>query len=307
MQKKVENKAENSVGTNKWAFFGTSAFSVHVLNALLNEGLRPALIVTTPDAPSGRGLALTPPPTKVWAIEHSIPVFQPEKLDAATKAQLIELAGETHWKLFLVASYGKIIPADIFNIPTRKTLNIHPSLLPKWRGSSPIQSAMLAHEAETGVTIMQIDEKMDHGPLLVKEEFGIPVPLPDYDTIEAELAAIGAHLFAGILPKWMEGSLKVIPQDEEKVILSKKITKEDGKIDEDLTKLATISPERQYELFVTIQALKGWPNTYFFTERKGKKIRVVITEAEWDKTLTIKKVIPEGKKEMAYEDFLKGF
>lgn len=149
----------------KYAYFGTDGFAVAILDELKKADLLPELIVTNPDKPKGRKLVMTPPEVKVWADENGIKTLQPEKLDE----DFINSLKKDEWDLFVVASYGKIIPEEIINLPKHKTLNVHPSLLPLYRGPSPIESAILDDSKETGVTIMRMDKKMDHGPILNQE------------------------------------------------------------------------------------------------------------------------------------------
>ncbi|TSC60913.1 MAG: methionyl-tRNA formyltransferase [Parcubacteria group bacterium Gr01-1014_107] len=144
----------------KFVFWGTDEFAVTVLETLKNKGLRLQLIITAPDKPKGRKLIVTPPPAKLWAKENNISLLQPEKLDFEFCRRLSVVGCE----LFLVASYGRILPKKIINLPPHKTLNIHPSLLPRLRGPSPIQQTILREE-KPGVTIIKMDEKMDHGPI----------------------------------------------------------------------------------------------------------------------------------------------
>jgi methionyl-tRNA formyltransferase len=152
----------------KFVFFGSSEFSFFVLEELKVHQLIPSLIVTTPDKPKGRKLLLTSNIVKTWAIENNIPVLDPVSLK--NNPDLVSHLISLNPSLFLVASYGKIIPKEIFEIPEHKTLNIHPSLLPKYRGASPIQSQILNNEKEIGVTIMQIEETMDTGPIISQKK-----------------------------------------------------------------------------------------------------------------------------------------
>lgn len=277
----------------KPVFFGTSSFSIGVLDALKKEGIVPALIVTAPDKPRGRKLIVTPPPVKIWAQENNIPFLQPEKLDDAFAHRL----QTTNYGLFVVASYGKIIPKQVLDIPKHGTLNVHPSLLPKLRGASPIQSAILSEES-TGVTIILLDEKMDHGPIIAQEEVPVTLWPPKESVLEKILAEAGGKLLANIIPKWIDGNIEPKEQEHERATYTKKFTKEDGLID------LSDDPTTNYR---KIQAFEVWPKAYFFTERHGKQTRVAITDAELiEGILVIKKVTPEGKKEMNYEDFLRG-
>ena len=279
-----------------FAFFGTDNFSVGVLNELKKASFRPAVIVTSPDKPKGRGLKLAPSAVKLWAIKNKVVFLQPIKLDYNFTYKL----QATSYKLFIVASYGKIIPREILNIPKHGALNVHPSLLPKYRGASPIQAQILNDEKKVGVTIMLMDEKMDHGPILASREFSIfnfqfSNDIPTAKELSEKLAEEGGKLLAETVPKWLAGEIKPIPQDENQTTFCPKITKEDGLID-------LKDPPRQN--FLKIQAFAGWPDAYFFAERNGKKTRVKITQATLvDSQLKIESVIPEGKKEISFAQF----
>src|SRR5262249_41037008 len=143
-----------------FAFFGTPHFATVVLDALEAHGMLPALIITAPDKPQGRGLELSPSPAKKWAQERGIDVITPATLK---DEQLIAELRNTEWDVFVVAAYTKLIPKSILEIPKHGCLNVHPSLLPKFRGPSPALSAILADERETGVSVMLMNEKMDEG------------------------------------------------------------------------------------------------------------------------------------------------
>ena len=304
------------IHNSKLVFFGSSDFSVYVLEELRLHGISPSLIITTPDKPKGRKLVLTPNVVKLWAKEHDVEALDPASLK--NNPDLVYHLKSNDYNLFLVASYGKIIPKEIFEIPDKKTLNIHPSLLPKYRGASPIQSQILNDEKEIGVSIMVITEGMDEGPVVTQRSLGkvLEKSLAERSEetrglfersfserlgrkeLEKKLAVEGARLFAHILPEWMQGVIDPIPQNEEKVTYCKKVTKEDGEIDLN---------NDPYKNFLKIKAFEEWPTTYFYTERNGKKTRVIITEADFkDEELKILKVIPEGKKEMPFDDFLRG-
>ena len=275
------------------AFFGTSHFSVGVLDELKKADQTPSLIVTVPDQPQGRHLKILPNIVKTWALENGVPILETEKLDDETFKKL----SEKSWDLFIVASYGKIIPERFIDLPKHKTLNVHPSLLPLLRGPSPIQYTILEDMHEAGVTIMAIDKEMDHGPIVEQEVDSIE-ERPPYRERQTRLAHEGGKLLATILPAWIGGTISPQDQDHTQATFTKKIAKEDGLID------VTQDP---YQNFLKIQAFSAWPGTYFFTERKGKKIRLKITRASFkDGALTIEKVIPEGKNEMSYADFQRG-
>jgi len=280
-----------------FAFFGSSHFSIIVLDELEHAGFIPVCVVTTPDKPQGRKLILTPNPVKTWARERNIEVYDPEKLDATFIESFTSHVKEC--SVFIVASYGKIIPASIIDMPLHKTLNIHPSLLPWYRGASPLQSAMLDDAKHTGVTIMRIDEKMDHGPLIAQQEVTVS-EWATYEIFEDMMARTGAQLLARILPEWVSGSIQEKEQDHSRASYTKKTVKTDGLVD--LT-----SPD-QYLTFRKIQAYHEWPQAYFMLTHNGKDVRVKITAASFkDEKLAIEKVIPEGGKEMSYKDFQSGY
>jgi len=277
------------------AFFGTPQFAVTILDELKKAGIMPRLIVTAPDAPQGRGLVLTAPPVKIWAQENGVKILQSNSLkNTAEIAPILNQA----WDLFIVAAYGKIIPANILEIPKHKTLNVHPSLLPKWRGPSPIESAILNDERETGVTIIRLDAEMDHGPIVAQEKISNatwPITSPILENI---LAHAGGKLLAKIIPDWTTGKIAEKPQDHSRATYCQKITKADG--------LINLS-ENPYQNYLKICAYTGWPGSYFFVEHASKKIRVSIKNASYkDGVLEILRVIPEGKKEILYSDFLRG-
>ncbi len=287
----------------KIAFFGTPDFAVWVLEGLKEKGILPDLIVAAPDAPKGRKLVMTAPAAKVWAAANGIPVMQPKKIrgedEATFIAELNAFPGGDGWDLFIVAAYGKIIPESILYLPRHKTINVHPSLLPLLRGSSPLQSAILNDMKDTGVTIMLLDKEMDHGPLLAQQKAQIDSWPIDHITLGKHLAHDGAALIAEILPSLLDSSAKPIEQDHSAATYTEKISKEDGLID--------LSSDG-YKNFLRYNAYKNWPGVYFFVERDGKKTRVTITEAVFEnEAFSIKKVIPEGKKEMTWAEYQRLF
>lgn len=278
--------------SKNFVFFGTSAFSVKVLETLESEGFVPACVITMPDRPKGRGLVVTPSPVKIWAQSKNIPVLQPEKLDSPSHLQL----PTSNVQLFVVASYGNIIPKVILDIPPFGSLNIHPSLLPKLRGATPIQSAILLGLKETGVTIMLMDEKMDHGPIVAQEKS----PLAGSESapeLEEKLAVQGAKLLAKTIPLWLEKKIEAIPQNDVDATFTKKFSKEDGLID-----LAGNAEEN----YRKIRAFTDTIGTYFVHQKADQKIRVRIKKASFSSSvLHIERVIPENGKEISYSDFSK--
>jgi len=278
----------------KIAFFGNSGFSLIVLKELKKNGVVPELIVTTLDKPQGRKMVLAPTLTKIWAEENSIECIEPTKLSDENFLKKIK-----NYNLFIVASYGKIIPKVIIDIPKYKVLNIHPSLLPKYRGPSPLQEQILNDEKEIGVSVMLIDEQVDHGAIVAQKMVaatGWPV---GFITLQETLAKEGSKLLVEILPDWVKGKIKAVVQNDNKATLTKKIKKQDGFLD---------LSEDSYKNYLKTLAFEEWPKTYFEIDKKGQKIRVIIKKAIWkDNALEILSVIPEGKKEMNYSDFLKGY
>ena len=283
----------------KIAFFGTSLFSVGVLDELVAQDIVPILIITTPDRPQGRKLIMTPPPVKVWAEKNNIDVLQPDPLDDDFTTEM----KNTDWDLFIVASYGKILPKQLLDIPQQGTLNVHPSLLPKLRGASPIQTAILEDKKEdVGVSIILLDEQVDHGPIVAQASVELEEwPLKKV-VLEQLLSHEGGKLLAETIPLLVSGKITPEEQKHDEATFTKQIKKEDGLID--------LNGDA-YTNYLKIRAFEGWPGTYFFAEKKensaSQRIRVKIVDADFKNgKLTITRVIPEGKKEMSFEDFLRG-
>lgn len=284
----------NDTRNLRYAFFGTPEFAEIVLQELEAAGYLPTLVVTAPDKPKGRKLIVTPSPVKVWATAHSIPVLTPEKLRAEEFVAALKAAA---CDLFVVAAYGKIIPKLVLDMPKHGTLNVHPSLLPKLRGPSPIESAVLSNEDHTGITIISLDEETDHGPIIAQKDYHTSDWPPKGSELTKALAHEGGKLLTVSIASWVE-THQGIPQDHARATFTKKITKEDGLID--LSDDALMNYKK-------IRALDEWPGAYFFIERNGKHIRIRVTDAVYKNgALTITRIIPEGKKEMSYEDFLRG-
>ena len=284
---KKENEKLNIV------FFGTPKFSVQIMEKLKGNDLTPSLLITTPNKPKGRKLILTPPETKIWAEENKIKVLQPTKLK---DPEFLKEMSANNWDLFIVASYGKIIPKEILDMPKYGTINVHPSLLPRLRGASPMQSAILS-EDKTGVTIMLMDEEMDHGPILIQKDLEIDNWPPNIEELEEKLAQLVGQMLVETIPLWVEGKIEAINQDHEKATYIDKISKEEAFID------LKESPEKNYRKIQALQKIKP----YFFTKKNGQKIRLIIKKAQLeDGNLEILRVVPEGKKEMDYKDFLRG-
>ncbi len=292
-----QNKPMNIV------YFGSSPFSIFVLNELKSAGIVPALIVTTPPRPQGRKLVVTPTPVKEWADTYGIPTLEPEKIRTPEfEEQIRAKMPESGWDVFIVASYGKIIPENILYLPSHKTLNVHPSLLPLLRGPAPIEYSILLDMKDTGVSIMRLDKEMDHGPIIAQEKI-IPSSWPlDRITFEKELGQFGGQPLARVLPLWIAGTISEREQDHNKATFTKKISKEEALLD--FTAPARIN-------LLKIKAYTGWPKAFFFDEHKDpsgviKKTRIVVTNATINEKneLTLLSVIPEGKKEISWSNYI---
>ncbi len=280
-----------------FVFFGTSHFSVLVLDELKSGGFLPTLLVTVPDKPKGRKLVMTPPDAKVWAEKNAVPCIQLATLKTSDAEKEIRSHFPDGCGVAVVASYGKIIPQHILDIPRRGMLNVHPSLLPKLCGASPLQSAILT-EDETGVTIMHLDAEMDHGGIVAQEK----VKVSDWPAYEADLEELlghaGGKLLAGVLPKWVDSEIAETAQNHAEATFTKKIEKADALLDLSAPALENLRKIRAYHI---------WPGAYFFATHHGAQIRVIVKRARVENgELIIERVVPEGKKEMSYADFQKG-
>jgi methionyl-tRNA formyltransferase len=278
----------------KFVFFGTSMFSVFVLNELKKSGFLPFTVVTFPDRPKGRKLIPSPNVVKTWAQVNNINIIETLTLkDTSIQNKLKDLDAN----IFVVASFGRILPKEVIYMPIYKTLNVHPSLLPRLRGPSPIQEAILSEE-KTGISIMRLDEGMDTGPILAQEEISIPNWPIYYKEAEEILGSAGGKLLSEVLPLWIDGKLKEIPQDNSSATKTRMIARMDGDITNDSSEIA----------LKKIKAFEVWPRTFkFFTKKDGSKELLIIRRAEIiDGNLVPTVVIPAGRNEMKYEDYLRG-
>ncbi len=209
----------------KFVFFGTSDFAVAILEKLLSDFYFPELVVTQPDRPVGRKQTITPPPVKDVCDHHRLRIAQPERAE-----ELKQLLTDLNPDVFIVAAYGQIISKDLLAIPKQGAINVHGSILPFHRGASPIQSAILHGDEVSGISIMQMDEKMDHGPVYFIKHVPIS-PADTYQSLHAKLAQEGADTLTKCLPDILKGKLKPLEQDHEQATYTKLISKEDAKID----------------------------------------------------------------------------
>lgn len=278
----------------KIAFFGNSKFSVFCLEEMKKQGQTPDMIITTPDRPSGRKMILTKSETKVWAEENNVPFIEQEKLKDEAFLEKLRT-----YDLFIVASYGKIVPKVILDMPKYAVLNIHPSLLPKYRGPSPLQEQILNDEKKVGVTVMLMDVEIDHGPIIAQEKIDIPNWPVNLMELKEITAKTGVKLLIDNLDAWINKKIEAKAQDHDQATFTKKVEKNDGLLDLEFGK--------PYENYLKTKAFYPWPGTFFFISKDDKKIRVIIKDSEYtDGKFIITKVLPEGKKEMSYEDFLRG-
>ena len=255
----------------KILFIGTPEFGAIILEKLCDANLKPVLVITALDKPVGRKQVSTPPPVKIVAERYKVPVIQPKNI-LDSKFQTLDPG------LIVVAAYGQILSKEVLEIPKFGCLNVHPSLLPKYRGASPIQFAILNGEKETGVTIILMDAMMDHGPILAQRKTIIGSN-ETAKQLHDRLALLGAELLIETVPDWLKEKIKVRSQDAEKATYTKILTKEDGKIN---WKKSAKEIERQ------IRAFNLWPETWTL----WKKVTIK-TEIKIRKEKTLRKRIKE--------------
>ena len=208
-------------------FAGTPEFALASLAALVAGGHPPRAVLTQPDRPAGRGRKLTASPVKRFAAGAGIPVLQPATLrDGAAQAELAALRPD----LIVVAAYGLLLPPALLDLPARGCVNVHASLLPRWRGASPVQAAILAGDSETGISLMRMEQGLDCGGIYLQESLAIG-PRETAGELEARLAALGAELLVALLPDILEGRLPARPQDESLATYAGKLTPSDGRLD----------------------------------------------------------------------------
>lgn len=302
----------------KVVFFGTTDFGIPALSLLLKNNFEVVAVVAVPDAPAGRKKIVTPPPIKAFALSRGLKVLQPEKLKKNhTMAKAIEALSPD---VGIAAAYGKIIPKEIFDIPKFGTLNIHPSLLPKYRGPTPVQTAILNGDKHSGVTIIKIDEQIDHGPI-IGQSAPINISNKTFTRVHEILAEIGAELLAGIIPAYIAGKILPMPQKGEQATSTRIFTAPDALID----------PQDTAEnIYNKIRALNPEPGTFISMSDGERAMRFKIVEAEnlisavndfkrlfifsgklalsgSNGSVIIKTIQPEGKKLMTAGDFIRGY
>lgn len=269
--------------SHKFAYFGTPNVASETLAILIAHGLIPNLVVTSPDAPRDRGHLLTPSPTKSLALSHGIKILMPARLDADAMNN-IRACGCDY---AVVVAYGKIFPEELITSFPLGVLNVHYSLLPKYRGATPLETALLAGEKETGVTIQKMVKELDAGDIIAQESTTI-IPDETARELRPRLISIGARLLVDTLPKYLTGDITPVSQDTALATRTGKLKKENGL-------LALDAPAQ--ENWNKYRAYADSIGTYFFENDK----RMKIISAEFAKgEFRVVRVIPEGKREMNF-------
>ncbi len=248
-------------------FMGTPSFAVPCLQALVGH-YEIVAVVTQPDRPARRGRRIVASAVKKAALAYDLPLMQPESL---RQEEVIAEIRELEPQVIVVAAYGQILRPQVLSIPPSGVINVHPSLLPKYRGASPIAGALLAGEEKTGVTIMLMDEGMDTGPILAQISIKIR-PEDTTSSLVERLARMGADLLLETLPRWLEGQIKPQPQDNARATYTKPIAKKDGLIDWSLPAV---------EIWGRVRAFDPWPGAH--TWWRGKLFKVLASRPlpEW--------------------------
>jgi methionyl-tRNA formyltransferase len=299
-------------------YMGTPAFAVPALDALSAAGHALVAVVAQPDRPAGRGQALRPPPTKVWAAGHGVPVLQPEKVrDGTLAAALAPLRPD----VLAVAAYGRILGRDLLELAPLGAVNVHGSLLPRWRGAAPIQWSLASGETETGISIMQMDEGLDTGHVILQRVERVQ-PSDTAETLSERLADLGGQALVEALALLSSGAAVAVKQDDTRATRARPLEKEDGRVD--FTRSAAAVANR-------LRAFTPWPGA--FTQLGGKTLKLVeartasaaglpagaapgfavvvpqqglLVACGGGTALLVAKVQPEGKGPVAAADFANG-
>jgi methionyl-tRNA formyltransferase len=278
----------------RYIFFGTPQIAAVILDKLIQAGMPPLALVCNPDRPFGRKQILTPPPTKALIAERgaqSVEILQPEKLDSRFASRLSRFRPD----FFVVAAYGKIIPKEILELPRLGAIGVHFSLLPKYRGPSPVQTAILNGEKETGVSVYLLDEKVDAGPVLLSQKLNIDEK--NFTRLSQELADLSAEMLIKLIPEFLESKIKAIPQNHTLATYTRKFTSTDAFINPQDLEAATGGDEKKAEAILRkIRALNPEPGVW--TLRDGKRIKLLAAEIQNDR-LILKKIQIAGQKAQA--------
>ena len=296
----------------KIIYMGTPQFAVPPLRALRHAGHDIIAVVTRTDKPAGRGKVLTPPPVKTAALDLGVPVQQPKRVRAPESVAAIQALAPD---VIVVAAYGQILPKELLELPTYGCINIHASLLPAYRGAAPVNWAIINGEPETGVTIMQMDEGMDTGAMLLREAVAIG-PRDTTGSMLEKLSLLGSRMVVEALAGLADGTLTPVPQDHGKATLAPLLKKEDGRIDWD---------RPAAEIHNRVRGLFPWPGAY--THLDGRLVKILesdVVEGSGEPgafiggphgtlhvgtgkgLLRVVTLQPEGKKPMTAAEFLRG-
>ncbi len=296
-------------------FMGTPRFAATVLESLLQSSCKVLAVYTQPDRPAGRGHRVSSSPVKRLALERGIRVVQPETLKSS---EVMEELASLKPELIVVAAFALILPAEVLALPRFACLNIHPSLLPRHRGASPVANAILCGDETTGVTVMLMDSGMDTGPILAQEQVAIS-PDDTTATLSARLADVGAGVLLKALPEWLAGRVRPIAQDESRATYSRAIAMDDAEMDWRLSAL---------ELWRMVRAYNPWPGAHSRWRTKWLKVHEAVPLADSATgepgevialpgppgvgiitgrgVLGLEQVQLEGKQKMSADDFVRG-
>ena len=299
----------------KIMFMGTPEISATCLCRLLDDGHSVTAVVSREDKPRGRGKVMTPTPTKLLALERGIPVYTPSSLRTEEFSEILERHSPD---LIVVVAYGKILPKSVIDYPTYGCINLHVSLLPKYRGAAPMQRAIMEGESETGVTVMYMDEGLDTGDIIEVSKFPIG-PTDDFESIHDRSALVGSRLLSDVIRKIPTGNIKRVKQDDSLASYAPKVEKSDCKLDFTLSAkkldfiIRGVTPIPAAFAYLNGKMLKI--NKAKPIEGKGRCGEVIdlsgtgdgyITVATGEGALLVTSVIPEGKGKMSAGDFVRG-
>jgi methionyl-tRNA formyltransferase len=292
-------------------FMGSPEFALPSLQAAA-DNYTVVGVVTQPDRPAGRGRTLTPPPVKKLALELGLPVIQPKRLK---EPEAIDQLKTWAPDLIIVAAFGQILRPEVLNLPRYGCLNVHASLLPRWRGAAPIPAAILNGDSSTGITLMQMDAGLDTGPMLAQRS--IPIKVDDTaQTLGLKLAQIGADLLLATLPAYLAGDIRPVPQQDELATYAPKLEKSAGEL---------VFTQSASQLARQVRAYNPWPGSYLFWQ--GQMLKIFQADAvkngenspgrftvyqnlpavcTSDGLLVLLEVQPAGKQKIRGEDFLRG-
>lgn len=297
----------------KIVYFGTPHFATEVLRDLLDRGVNIVAVVTQPDRPKGRSLQLTPSPVKSLALERGIPVFQPEK---ASQEPFLQELSVLKADLYVVVAFGQILSQKLLDIPPLGCVNVHASLLPKYRGAAPIQRCLIAGESETGIAIQKMVRQLDAGDIIATAKISIPIEMT-FGELEEELISLAKPLLFQVIQQYKKGIPPAIPQDPSLVTYASKIEMEEGQVQWN---------RPAQEIHNLIRAFSPRPGAWCWIEAGGQRKRLKIQRTEISKrsgapgqlldsegvvacgegSLKLLEVQPEGKKVMKTADWLRG-